>query len=138
MPVIGLSFKSINAHVSDKPVNVNINVNSTPRIDDIQKTEREFAGLKDVLSVTFTFTTKYEPDVGEIVIKGEVLYQDAESVSIANKWKKDKRLDDQLALEVMNTLFRRCLTKIIDLSEELRLPPPVQFPVVKPAEEMKK
>ena len=134
MPVIGLNFKSINANVSGKTITENISVNSTPRIDDIEKSERDLMGLKDVLHVSFTFETKYEPGVGEIVMKGEVLYQSDDSVAVLNKWKKDKKLDDQLALEVLNALFRKCFTKVIELSDELRLPPPVQFPFVQSPE----
>ncbi len=134
MPVIGLNLKSITATVNEKNIVANIDVNSTPRIDDIEKTDREIAGLKDVLRVSFTFETKYEPDVGEISIKGDVLYQGADTAAVLNKWKKEKKVDDKLALDVINTLFRRCLTKVISLSEELRLPPPVQFPILKPAE----
>ena len=134
MPVIGLQFKSISASASGKNVSGNIDVNSSPKIDDIERSERDFVGLRDILKVSFTFETKYEPEVGEIIIKGEALYQSDDHNAILNKWKKDKKLDDQLALDVINSLFRRCLTKVIELSEELRLPPPVQFPVLKPAE----
>ncbi len=134
MPIIGMNFRSINASTNEKTVNEGINVNSTPRIDNIEKSEKDIAGLKDVLKVSFTFETKYEPGVGEIVMKGDVFYQTDNSAGILNKWKKDKKLDDQLALEVINTLFRKCLMKIIDLSAELRLPPPVQFPVLQPKE----
>ena len=134
MPVIGLNFKSIKANVNDEKTGGSIDVNSTPRIDDVEKSDRDFIGLKDVLKVSFTFETKYEPDVGEIVMKGEVLYQSDEHASILSKWKKDKKMDEHLAFDVINALFRRCLTKVIELSSELRLPPPVQFPVLKPAE----
>lgn len=134
MPVIGLNLKSISANASGKNTTENISVNSTPRIDDVEKTDRDFAGLKDILRVSFTFETKYEPQIGEIVIKGEVLYQDEENNTILSKWKKDKKIDDKLAMDVINSLFRKCLTKVIELSEELRLPPPVQFPYVKPPE----
>jgi len=134
MPVIGLNLKSINANVNEEKTSGSIDVNSTPRIDNIEKSDRDFIGLKDVLKISFTFETKYEPGVGEIVMKGEVLYQSDEHASILNKWKKDKKLDDQLAFDVINALFRRCLIKVIELSGELRLPPPVQFPILKPAE----
>lgn len=137
MPVIGLTFKSINANVKDIEADKEISVNSTPRIDDVERHDREVVGLKDVLKVLFTFETKYEPGVGEITMKGEILYQDSEAASILSKWKKDKKLEDKMAVEVINTIFRRCLSKVIDLAGELRLPPPIQFPTVKPTEEKK-
>jgi len=134
MPIIGMNFNSINANVTGKNKGSEISVNSSPKVDDIEKTNIEVAGLKDVLKILFTFETKYEPEVGEIVIKGEVLYHTEGSNEIVAKWKKDKKVDDKLVLDVFNALFRKCLTKVIELSEELRLPPPVQFPMLKPAE----
>ena len=40
-----------------------------------------------------------------------------------------------MALEVLNAIFRRCLTKGIDIAAELGLPPPIRFPVVKSKEQ---
>ena len=44
-------------------------------------------------------------------------------------------MDDPMALEVLNDIFRRCLVKGVDLSNELGLPPPIRFPIVKPKEQ---
>ncbi len=137
MPILGINFRSINASSGEKELNENISVNSTPRIDHIEKSEKEIAGFKDVLKVSFTFETKYEPSVGEIIMKGDVFYQTDNPNAVVSKWKKEKKLDDQLALEVLNMLFRKCLTRVIDLSADLRLPPPLQFPVVQPAQKGK-
>ena len=38
--------------------------------------------------------------------------------------------DDEIMLDVLNTIFRRCLAKAVDLADLLRLPPPLRFPTV--------
>ncbi len=135
MPIIGLNLTSMNATAESKNITANINVNSTPSIERVEKRELDVPGVKDILAVGFRFRSQYEPNVGEIAIEGEILYQSDKSKEILGKWKKDRRLDDALAAELLNAIFRKCLTEAIHLSQELRIPPPIQFPVVMPKEE---
>lgn len=132
MPVIGFNITAINAHVDEKAERKgNVNVNSTPSVKAIEKKDVEITGMKDVVAVNFRFETKYEPKIGEIVIEGEVLYSSGDSKEMIAKWKKEKKMEDSIAIDVLNTIFRRCLAKAIEISAELRLPPPISFPVVK-------
>ena len=136
MPIVGLNLKNVSANVEEKKVvEGNINVNSAPTIEGVEKKTVGLPGLKDVVSINFKFETIYEPKIGEIVIKGEVLYYTEKEKEMVDKWKKEKKLDENVAAEVLNAIFRRCLTKAIDLSNELRLPPPIRFPIVKPKEQ---
>ncbi|MBI4018397.1 MAG: hypothetical protein HY368_02210 [Candidatus Aenigmarchaeota archaeon] len=136
MPIIGLNLTSINAEVNEKAARGgNININSTPRIIDIDRKDLNVAGIKDILAVEFSFETKYDPDVGKITFTGEVLYQAEETKNVLNKWKKEKKLDDELTVEILNAVFRKCLAEGVSIANELRLPPPVSFPVVKTKEE---
>lgn len=129
MPVIGVSFRSFEAKTEDRKVSGNVNVNSSPRITNMEKKDVGF-GVKDAIGAEFVFETKYEPDVGSIAIKGEVIYQTDRADKILQKWKKDKKIDDEAAVEILNAIFRKSLTVAINFSNELRLPPPIQFPVV--------
>ncbi len=133
MPVIGLNLRKIEASVDDKkPVTGNINVNSSPRIESVEKADISL--LKDVLEIEFSFTSNYEPDIAQMHMEGVVLYQTDKVNDVLKLWKKEKKLEDGVALDVLNAIFRKCLSRAVDLSEELRLPPPVQFPIVKPKE----
>ena len=136
MPIIGLNLNSVHAFVNEKNATKDkIDINSTPKIVNIERAELNFGGIKEVLSVDFNFEVKYEPDVGEIKMDGTILYQADNAKDILAKWKKDKQVDGKLAMEVLNSVFRKCLTKALDISLELRLPPPIQFPLVKQKEE---
>jgi hypothetical protein len=140
MPIIGINFNSINANLyPDKKVEGNININSTPVIEKVEKKDIGMSSLKDVIAIKFRFDIIYNPEkgpkIGEINFQGEILYAGDNNKSIIEKWEKSKKLDDSIAVEVMNAIFRRCLTEGIAISDELRLPPPIRFPVVKPKEE---
>ena len=135
MPTLGISFKSIQAYVnrSAKPIG-NISVNSTPIIKDIEESKAGPAGIKNIITVQFEFKTIYEPNIGNISLSGELLYQTDKIKDILKEWKKNKRLPSEVAVPILNAIFRRCLSKIISLSEDLQLPPPIRFPVVKQKE----
>ena len=130
MPVIGLNFKSIDANVEERKVSGEVAVNSTPHIRNIAKKDIDVPGMKDILSIEFEFVTKYEPRIGEINIKGEVLYQTDEAKKILTMW-KNKNVETKMAVDVLNAIFRKCITKAIQLTDELSLPPPLTFPIVK-------
>ncbi len=131
MPIIGFSIKRMDARKDKEQAGAQITVNSTPNIIELKEVDIQSLGKK-ALSIQYEFVTRYETDVGTIKVEGDLLYlSDNGNKDILDKWKKDKTLPDHVSLEVLNTLFRRCLTKIVSLAEDLQLPPPVQFPLVR-------
>ena len=130
--IIGLNFISINAETKERDdVSGNISVNSSPTIDSVEKRDFSIPGMKNVIGIGFSFNVRYDPDIGSITLNGEVLYAAEKMDNILKVWKEKKALDDSIALEVLNAIFRRSLIKAIELSSELRLPPPVTLPVVR-------
>lgn len=131
MPVIGFSIKKMEARKDKEQSGAQITVNSTPNIVDLKELDVQSLDKK-ALSVQYEFITRYETDVGTIKVEGDILYlSENGNKEILDKWKKDKTLPDGVSLEVLNVLFRRCLTKIVSLAEDVQLPPPVQFPMIK-------
>ena len=108
----GISFTSIKAYTKDLP-SPKVNVNSIPRITNIEETE--IGGMKDLVKITFSFVTEYSPDVGKVEIDGSVLWRDENVKEIISAWKADKKLLTKIAAPVLNGIFRRCLTKTIEL-----------------------
>ena len=144
MPIVGLNLKSIKANISERKIMGSVDVNSTPVIKKVEKKDTNMPGMKAIVSIDFSFSTKYDMedkksgkkvDIGEISFEGEVLYFSEDIREVLKKWEKDKKMDDKLTLEILNAIFRRCLTKGIDLSAELGLPPPIRFPIVKPKQQ---
>ncbi len=130
MPVIGFSIKKIEAKKDREPGAAQITVNSAPTIVDLKETDIPSLNKK-AISLQYEFATKYETDVGSIKVEGDLLYLADDNKVIMDRWNKDKTLPEDVSLEVLNTLFRRCLTKMVVLAEDLQLPPPVQFPIVR-------
>lgn len=137
MPIIGFNLQRIEAYVVDERQKGEINVSSHPKIESVEKKELSIPGVDNVLSVAFTFRTTYEPKIGEVLLAGEVIYKTDNAKKVLDVWKKSKTMEDKMAVDVMNTLFRKCLTRITTICEDLRLPPPLTFPVVQAGSEQK-
>ncbi len=129
MPVIGFSVKSIEANKSVDNA-AQITANSTPKITDVKEIDVHSLDKK-ALGLSFEFVTDYAPNVGSIKLSGEVIYLVENNKKILSDWEKNKRLPDFDSVEVLNYLFRRCLLKVVNLADDLQLPPPVQFPIVR-------
>jgi hypothetical protein len=130
MPIVGFNLKTINAKFDEKKINENMEIGSTPKIENVVAKELNFAGMDEVAVISFSFKTQYMPDVAEIEFTGEILYKTDDVKKIVKIWKDENRLDDQVGVEVFNAIFRRCLTKAIGIADDLRLPPPLTFPIV--------
>ncbi len=134
MPIVGLNFKSVSAKFDDKKISGDLEISSVPRVENVERRDMKFAGMSEAVVITFSFKTKYEPDVAEIGFTGEVVYQSDDAKGMVKYWKDNKKLDEQTTVEVFNIIFRRCLSKAITIADDLRLPPPLTFPIVIPKE----
>ena len=128
MPIVAVNFSKIEAKNNNIKAD-NINVSNTPSITNITKFDKLF-DMKNVVSIEYTYSTSYDPDVGSIAIEGDVLYSSEKADKLVEDWKKNKKVDDDMAVEVLNAIFRRCLSKAIEISADIRLPPPMRFPNV--------
>lgn len=138
MPIIGFNFRSISSSIDEiKDTGKEINVNSSPKIDSVEKKDIDMPGMDNVVSVRFTFRTIYEPKIGDIEITGEILYKTNDAKAAVKLWKDKKTVEKDMYLDVTNTILRKCLSKAVMLADELRLPQPVSFPMVVPQEEKK-
>jgi hypothetical protein len=129
--IVGFSIKTISAERKDVPRG-RIDINSTPKIISVSGSKMDFISKQKPLSVEFEFVTKYEPDVGEIRILGNVFYVGKNMENVLKTWKKEKILSKDVDIEVKNFLFRKCLSIGMNLSENMQLPPPLIFPRVVP------
>ncbi|MFH1420580.1 MAG: hypothetical protein ABIG30_01275 [Candidatus Aenigmatarchaeota archaeon] len=130
MSVIGFNLTEIAAKVNDERIDGEVSINSGPNIESIKKADISIAGLKGVLSIEFVFNVNYKPKVGEIKLRGVVLYQSDKADDILKDWEAKKAMDADVALDVMNVIYRNSLTKAIMISTDLKLPPPIRFPIV--------
>ncbi len=134
MPVIGVNLKSINSK-REKDIGGNLKVNNTPKIKDVEL--KKVGSLdKEALSVDFEYSCKYKKEeddepAAEIEIGGEVLFMTDDPKGIVENWEENKDLPEELVIPTINSIMRKSLTKAIDLSESLQIPPPIRFPKAK-------
>ena len=111
-----------------------IDINNNVTIKDIQ--EDNFSLGKDkqqnVLRFIFEFTSKYEPNIGNILFEGELLYleEPKKAKEIFTGWKKDKKVPKDLMAGLLNTILTKCNVQALILSQEVNLPPPIPLPKV--------
>ena len=120
MSVIGFNIKSINAYLDEKNMKGNVSVNSTPTIESVQRRDLAAIGIADAIAIDFKFVTSYDPKAGEITMTGEILYQVKDAKKAIKQWNDDGKVDDEIMLDVLNTIFRRCLAKAVDLEVLMR------------------
>lgn len=130
MPVIGITIKDINAKKYAK-IERRVRVNNNTKLKEIK--EQSLPALKKKgLSVGFEFKTAYvsvmNKPLAEIIINGNVLFFDSRHRKILSDWKKKKKLPEDINLQLINAVLRKCLIRALDLSEELQLPPPIALP----------
>lgn len=130
MAIIGFNFTKMVAErkaAGQGEVNVQIGLN----IKDVTEAKLNLPDKKQSgLKYSFEFTASYTPDLGSIVLTGDIVdIQDAKAVqAIIKEWEKNKKLDDEKLLAVYNTALGRCSVQAILLSKEMGLPSPIPLP----------
>lgn len=131
MPALGINMIGISAGKKDFGEG-GVKVNNRANITDVK--ERELPNLNTKgLIVTFDYKTEYissknGKSVAEIAILGEVYVIEQNLAEIMEKWKKEKKLPENVNIHIINTILRKCITKAIVLSEDLMLPSPIALP----------
>jgi len=131
MSILGVAFTSFEAKKKPTQIKGEIKVNSTPKIINVKEVTVGTLDKKG-LAVEFEFVSTYAPNLAELKVSGEVLYLAKSNAVVLKQWKKDKKLPEEMAMEILNHLFRRCLLKIAVMADDLQLPPPVGMPTLQP------
>lgn len=130
MPVVGMIIKNIDARRAEE-ISGGIKVNNQTNLKDVKEQDLPAINKKG-LSITFDFIAQYEDEkkkqIGNITISGNVFYMDEEQGKILKDWKKDRKLPEDVNIQAINAVLRKCITKSIEISEDLQLPPPVPLP----------
>ncbi|MBI2673119.1 hypothetical protein HYX19_02565 [Candidatus Woesearchaeota archaeon] len=132
MPIIGFNLNKLLVE-KNKPVERGITVNNNLEIKDIVKAAVEFGGkAEEVLRFDFEFSAEYNPEIGKILIAGDVLYIDKEKEikRILEEWKKTKIVEPELFSRIMNNILVKCNIKALNMALEVNLPPHLTMPLI--------
>lgn len=130
--IVGINLDMIEAKKYSAPEG-NIRIDNKTKITNIQDVTTPIFKEK-ATRIDFIFQTTYKTDketIGEIQIGGNVIYR-GQREKIRDTWIDEKKLPEDIALQVMNNILRRSITRVIDLSEHLMLPPPINLPTIRP------
>lgn len=129
MTLVGLNFTKISAERMGSSENVR--VESNVAITNVVEAKMPDP-KKTILKFQFTFTSKFEPNLGLIELKGELIemYDKDLGSKILEGWSKTKSLHKDVAPRILNAILAKSNIEAIIMSKELGLPSPVQMPKV--------
>jgi len=139
MTILGFNFNQIK--VSKKEgVKGKINIKNNVVIKDVKEQDLSLGDKsQSALKFAFEFSSKYEPDLGEIILGGDLLFMEssAKTKAIMDDWKKSKKVPKDVMTGILNTILTKCNIEALVLSQKVNLPPPIPLPSVKQDEENK-
>lgn len=126
MQLIGFNLKKIHAERSPefKRGAVNTNIEFTDIVKEkIELINNEALRISFLFDVVYTEAQNKELKLGQIVFEGDILFSadKEESKNILKSW-KDKKIPDEIRLQMINLVLKRCSTKAFNLEEDLNLP----------------
>ena len=109
-----------------------ISVNNNVSISSVDYSDLKLDPAKTSLNFKFQFTSKYDPDIADIIIDGDVLTLEEKEagIKIVEGWKKTKQLSKDVVTPILNNILVKCNVQAILLSREVNLPPPIPLPKI--------
>ncbi len=129
MQIVGMFIKNIVAKKYEDEIK-NLKVNNNTKINSVKEQDISALGRKG-LNIDFDFSTEYKNEnkkIAEISISGNVYVIDNDYEKLLELWKKENRLPDEVNINVLNAILRKCFIKSLLLTEELQLPSPIPMP----------
>lgn len=112
----------INRHKDERVSGLNINIS----LSDVKLAE-------ELLEIKFRYKAEYESGVADLVMEGFV-YADEDKKrrdAIAKEWKDHKKLPDDFAEEVINSINYACGAHGTLVARAVNLQPPMMPPLIK-------
>jgi hypothetical protein len=132
MTIIATNFTKISVEKKG-PVKGKVSIANNVSIKNVEVTDIAIGTSKQsALKFSFEFTAKYEPNIGSIVINGDLIFLEKPDKinQIAAEWKKSKKVPKEVMAPILNNVLTKCNIEALILSREINLPPPIQLPRV--------
>jgi len=136
MTIIGFNFNEIKVNRKDG-IKGKINIKNNVVIKDIQEKDLNLGDKsQNALKFIFEFSSKYEPDLGDIILVGDLLFMESSGKikEILTEWKKTKKVPKDIMAAILNTVLTKCNIEALVLSQKVNLPPPIPLPSVRQEE----
>lgn len=132
MKTLGFNFTKISAEKINS-LNKDTKITSGINISSIEESNFDLLKTKDsVLIVKWKFEISYNINVAKILFEGNlnVALDSKKSKEVLSKW-KDKKLDEEFNLVILNIILKKCNIKALQFEEEFNLPTHFKLPSLK-------
>tara|TARA_Y100000310_G_C20615344_1_gene780330 strand:+ start:152 stop:586 length:435 start_codon:yes stop_codon:yes gene_type:complete len=130
--IVGFNFNKISIERKNKPVQ-KMNVRYNIDFPDVREEAFPLKTKQKGVSFDFKFSVNYDPNVALIGIEGTIGYIGTEEQigKIVETWKKNKKIQKDILVDVTNLALHKCHIKAFELSQDLNLPAHLPMPSVK-------
>ncbi|RLG14080.1 MAG: hypothetical protein DRN66_02930 [Candidatus Nanohalarchaeota archaeon] len=139
MAILGINYTKLDIEAKNKPY-ANLSINTTPKIEAVNKTQIQTGkNAIPILVVDFSFNSSFTPEIGQINLNGNIVFQPKNEEASMAEWTKNNKLPPEEEAEIINYLFVKVTPFALFLSEVFRLPPIIALPKMElKKEEVKK
>lgn len=130
MTIAGFTFTRLLAEKKSSgrgriDINTNIAFVAAEEIDFVMGANKQ-KGIK----ILFEYRNTYTPDIGAVIILGEILYLSDQKHhdELMKSWKKDKKFSDDVMAELFDVVSIRGCVQAIQLTSTVGIPPPIPLP----------
>ncbi|MCK5025944.1 MAG: hypothetical protein KAS15_05095 [Nanoarchaeota archaeon] len=139
MVVVGFNFTKMEIERKN-PVKGKVKITNNVAIKKVELQDLALGNTKQQgLKVTFEFITKYETNIGEIKLIGDLVFMSEEKKlkEVADQWKKDKSVPKDVMTHILNNILNKCNVQALIMSQQMNLPAPIPLPKVNVGEAKK-
>ncbi len=132
MAIVGVGFNKIMVERKKTPKG-KVGIRNNIAIKKVEKADLSFgAANQKGLRFSFEYTSIYTPDIGEILLTGDVIdIMDVKKADeIEKEWNKSKKIPSDLMNSLLNAILNKCNIEALLLAREISLPAPIPLPKV--------
>ena len=135
MPIISFNYGKMLIEKKKDQIKGDVKVKNDLVLQSLTLTDIDIGKKKqEVIKLNFEFLTEYQPGLGNISIGGTILFlESADNIKlITDMWKKEKKIPQQFAANIINVILTKSNIKALELSQSVNLPPHIRLPMILP------
>ncbi len=139
MKIIGFRINKIECKKNSEKVQ-DLKINSSIDILSIKEINLDsITTSNQMVSIEFKHTLEYSPEYAKMELQGDMIIEEQPKTlkKIMEQW-KDKKLPAEFKVNLFNWIIRKTTIKMLELEEDLNLPPHINFPLLKIIQEKDK
>ncbi|MBS3108571.1 hypothetical protein J4409_01740 [Candidatus Woesearchaeota archaeon] len=140
MPIISFNYGKMLIEKKKDQIKGDVKVKNDLVLQSLTLTDIDIGKKKqEVIKLNFEFLTEYQPGLGNISIGGTILFlESADNIKlITDMWKKEKKIPQQFAANIINVILTKSNIKALELSQSVNLPPHIRLPMILPKQDFK-